>query len=205
MRKKIGILGGAFDPIHKGHILIGQHALDTLDLDEIWVLPNGNPPHKTITNSTKYNQHRINMIGLVLENMNKFTINTHEIDSTKSSCYSYETFEDFSKIYPEYDFNFIIGSDSLLSLEQWHKPEVLLRYCNIIAFNRHKMGYGELKDKAMELRTKFHADIEIIESDILDISSSEIREAIRLNEDLESYLDEKVIAYINENKLYQDD
>lgn len=203
MKKKIGILGGAFDPIHKGHMLIGEEAYSRLGLDEIWVLPNGNPPHKTMTNPGKYNNHRLNMIKLAIRDNKEFILNTFEVDEDNKVHYSFETMEVFKDEYPDYEFYFIIGKDSLMSLKYWKSPDKLLSTTNIVAFNRDNTSKSVLEDEANELMNKFGGNIYVIDHDVLEISSSDIRKIVQNEINLDGVIDDLVLEYILNNGLYK--
>lgn len=200
--KKIGILGGAFDPIHNGHILIGKQAYSQLNLDEIWVLPNGKPPHKSMTGDDEYLQHRLNMIKCAISDIDNFKLNTFELDSTKATCYSFETMKIFNELYKDFEFYFIIGKDSLMSLHKWRHPEILLQYTKLVAFNRDDTPLYELENKAQVLMEEFGGNISIIQENILEISSTQLRNMVKEKSDLSYYLDDKVVDYIHSNNLY---
>lgn len=200
--RKIGILGGAFDPIHKGHILIGQQAYAHYNLDEIWVLPNGKPPHKCMTGEGEYLKHRINMIQSAIADIDYFKLNTFEIDSTEDTCYSYATMKSFNDLYEDCKFYFLIGKDSLMSLDRWYHPEILLQYTEVIAFNRDDTPLVKLQSKADILMQEFGGNITVLQENVLEISSTQLRKMIKENVDLSIYLDKQVVEYIRSNNLY---
>lgn len=110
---KIGIMGGTFDPIHNGHLMLGEYAARQFRLQRVWFLPNGNPPHKSGEISIR---HRIEMVKLALEGHDRFELNLYEAEKGTVS-YSYDTIRNLNELYPEHEFYFIIGADSLFSIE----------------------------------------------------------------------------------------
>lgn len=200
--KKIGILGGAFDPIHKGHILIGQQAYEELGLDEIWVMPNGRPPHKSVADENSQN-HRLAMIQIAINGLDYFHLNKFEMEEKERYYYSYETMRCFANLNSGYEFYFIVGYDSLMSLERWKCPEELLKYTKIVAFNRDQRPVKELEDKSRELMKSLGGDIIVIDKEVLEISSTSIRAMIQSDIDIENVLDKDVHSYIIEHDLYK--
>src|SRR5699024_10259182 len=115
---KIGIMGGTFDPIHIGHLLLGEFAYEDFSLDEIWFMLNGNPPHKTADHTEEAMHHRIEMVKLAIRDIPHFRINLYEAE-TEEHSYTYSTLKEFSKRYPDDEFYFILGADSLFAIEEW--------------------------------------------------------------------------------------
>ena len=104
---KIGIMGGTFDPIHIGHLLLGEFAYEDFGLDEIWFLPNGNPPHKETADTGTSLEHRIEMIRKAIEGVPHFRLNLHEAN-TEEHSYTYRTMQEFNQMFPEHEFYFIL-------------------------------------------------------------------------------------------------
>ena len=175
---KIGILGGTFDPIHNGHLMIGRYARDLFSLDEIWVMPNGNPPHKSETDIGTQAIHRIEMTRRAIANEKSFVLQLYEIER-KETNYSYLTMEHFRQEYPMHEFYFIIGADSLFSIERWAYPERLLKTCTILAAFRDGKNKAEMEEQIQRLNQKYNADIRLLHTPEVDISSTEIREALK--------------------------
>ena len=125
-------MGGTFDPIHNGHLALGQSAYEQFDLDEIWFMPNGNPPHKDQSSIKMDATIRSHMVELAIADKEAFRLEKYEI-LKKGVCCSYETMAHFVKQYPENEFYFIIGADSLFALESWVHPELLFPNCILLA------------------------------------------------------------------------
>lgn len=200
---KIGILGGTFDPIHNGHLMVGEYAYRKFALDEVWFMPNGNPPHKQGALIRQMTRHRICMTELAIEDIPYFKLCTYEAERTEIS-YSYETMEHFHEVYPEHQFYFIIGADSLLTLDSWKCPKRLLQLTIILAAYRDDMDTPEEMDSRIHcLKQKYHGDIRLLRTPILPLSSSEIRQRIREGLSCRGMLPVKTAEYIERHHIYQ--
>ena len=197
---KICISGGTFDPIHNGHIEIAKIALSQFNLDKVIFMPTGNSYMKSdVTPSI----HRYNMLKLAIEGIDKFEISDLEI---KRAGYTYtkDTVAYFKENYPDDELYFLIGTDTLFMLEKWYMPEYLFK--NLI-FIVAKRGDTDSVAKAVELKEKFNADIRFMHNDIIDISSTEIREEFdnkSYDEFNNRFFNKKVFEYIKENHLYKE-
>lgn len=198
---KIGIMGGTFDPIHSGHLMLGRFARDLFALDEIWFMPNGTPPHKSSDMIESQTTHRVEMVKRAISNEKDFVLQLYEVDN-KEVNYSYLTMEHFKEIYPEHEFYFIIGADSLFSIDRWKCPDRLLKTCIILAAYRDGKNKKEMEEKIAYLNQKFEADIRLLNTPNVDISSSEIREKLKAHEEITNMMPTGVYEYILENQLY---
>ncbi len=198
--KKVGIMGGTFDPIHYGHLILAQNALETYDLDEIMFVPSGTPWLKDSTKVLSRNK-RVSMTGIAIEDNPKFALSTIEIDREGNS-YSYETVEELKKEYPETDFYFILGADSLLEIEKWKHPDRLMAECTLLAAVRDNCDEEGLKKQICYLEEKYNAVICILPARRIDISSSDIRNLISEGKSVRYMLPNQVIKFIEKNHLY---
>lgn len=209
---KIGIMGGTFDPVHNGHLMIARAAYCQFGLDEIWFMPNGNPPHKLLNAIGSDVKQRVEMVRLAIADHPEFRLETCEADRKEVSC-SYKTMEHLRESYPKDEFFFIIGADSLFSIEKWVHPEKLFAVCTILAAYRDEQetaGEGqetavreEMAAQVVRLREKYNARIEVIHSRPFRISSSQLRERIGSGVDIHGLVPEKVREYIAEEGLYE--
>lgn len=200
---KIGILGGTFDPIHNGHLMLGEYAYRQFDLDLIWFMPNGNPPHKSNDSIESQTKNRVEMVKRAISGTEYFSLQPYEAE-TKEVHYSYKTMDYFKRSYPEHEFYFIIGADSLFSIEKWVHPEILLKKCVILAAYRDEKGTEEMLAQIAYLNQKYQADIRLLNTPNVDISSSEIREKLKRGQSIQEIVPDTVYAYIEENQLYRD-
>ena len=200
MCKRIGILGGTFDPFHKGHFMLAKTAYQQFELDEVWIMPNGNPPHKRNIEQTDF-EIRCEMIRLSIKEAPYMVLCDYE-GSEDSYHFTYQTLGEFKKMYPKDEFYFIIGADSLRDFPTWREPGIIAQLCTLLVACRDESGIADLKLKIAEMKERFGAECLIMNSPKVDAASSEIREKISRGEDISAYVGEKVCNYIKEKKLY---
>ena len=114
MKKKIGIMGGSFDPIHMGHLMMSEYVRSELDLDEVLFVPTGNPPHKQI--GILEAEKRLEMVKIAIADNPHFTVSDLEVQK-KGISYSVDTVLELKALHPEDEFYFLIGSDLLPQLK----------------------------------------------------------------------------------------
>ena len=197
---RIGILGGTFNPIHNGHLYMAFEAMETLELDKIIFVPNYIPPHKEAYDRDP--EDALKMLELVIEDYEDFQISTYELDKQGLS-YTYETLDHFTKISPHDEFFFIIGEDSYVNFSRWKHPERILSHANLIVFQRHGF-HLEKSHETRELLKKQHANPIVLDSMILEISSSDIRRRAAENREIGFLVPSRVREYIHEHKLYKE-
>ena len=127
---RIGILGGTFNPIHLGHIELARTAYRELNLDKVWFMPSKNPPHKD-NDSIASETDRVNMINLAIQDYDYFEVSDIEL-KREGITYTSDTLEYLQEKYSEDTFYFIIGADSLINIEKWHRPDMLFRLTTFV-------------------------------------------------------------------------
>lgn len=190
---KIGIVGGTFNPIHSGHLAIGQIAYENLGLDKVIFVPSFLPPHKTGRNVIDA-KDRFKMVNLAIKDFKYFESSDCEI-KRKGKSYSIDTvvyFEKILKVKEPVKYFFIIGEDCLEHLHQWKDIDILLKKVNFVAITRP----GYQKDKT---KIKVH----FIEMPGLDIASTYIRRRVLAGKCIKHLVPEKVAKYIEMRKLYK--
>lgn len=200
--KKIGILGGSFDPIHKGHLNIAQSAYEEFALDEVWFIPAGHSPNKDENKMTAADI-RAEMTELAICDIPYFKLSRIEVDAEGTS-YTYLTLTKLEEIYPDMKFFFIMGADSLDYLEKWYHPEIICEKAVILAAVRDDMNLSEVEEKISALKKLFPAEIYPITGGKTDISSSEIRAALKCGNTDISLIPSKVMTYIKKRHLYEE-
>jgi len=187
---RIGILGGTFNPIHIGHLILAEEAHFKLKLDKLVFVPAFVPPHKSSSEVISA-KDRLEMVKLAIEDNPAFEISTFEIDSKKKS-YSIDTLKEFRNIYGEdAQLCFITGSDSLKDLFSWKNINDIFKISKFIVANRP--GYP-IKEVPKEVDTVVITPIEI--------SSEDIRKRLAEGRSIRYLVPEKVRKYISERKLY---
>ena len=200
-KKRIGIMGGTFDPVHHAHLALAKQAYKQFELQEVWMMPNGNPPHKKDTRQADV-RHRVNMIELAIRNIPYLKLCDIEC-SSRVYHYTYETLQMLNERYPDVQFYFILGADSLFDLDDWRKPEIISQKCILLAAVRDHCRMEEMESRIRELQERYGADIRILNTPNMDIASEEIREGISSEEDISDMIAPEVSAYIRRHGLYQ--
>lgn len=201
---KIGIMGGTFDPIHIGHLLLGQFAYEDFGLDEIWFLPNGNPPHKQTEEGKKALHNRIEMVRLAIQEKPYFKLCLHEAKETEHS-YTYRTMQELNDMYPEHKFYFILGADSLFEIETWKYFREIFPTCTILAAMRDDKNVEAMLKQMSYLKERYGACIELLRAPLLEISSTSIRNRAFRSLSVYYLVPDAVAKYIQDNHLYQDE
>lgn len=200
--KKIGIMGGTFDPVHNGHLLIAENAYEQLSLDEVRFIPTGRSPHKQGTHITD-GQHRLRMVELAIADNPAFVADARELRSDALS-YSYVTLQKMHEKSPNDELYFIMGGDSLRDFKTWYHPELICSCATLVAAIRDDCDREHLTTYAEELHQLFSADVRLIQTPNLSVSSSELRRRVAVGETIRYQVPEAVRAYIQNNRLYRD-
>ncbi len=199
-RKKTGILGGTFNPIHVGHLILAQNALEHCKLDKVLIMPSGCSYLKDPATIVE-TRHRIEMTRLAIEGNPGFELSLIETQREGNS-YTFETLEILCSKHPDVRFYYIVGEDTLFGMEKWKNPELIFSRAAIVCAQREGQPDELLYEKADELKEKYNAEIMIMEVPEVAVSSSMIRKLISEGKSCRYYLDDKVIGYIRENGLY---
>lgn len=199
--QKIGIMGGTFNPIHNGHLLIAENALCQYRLDKIYFIPTGLSPHKGEQEMIPA-KIRYEMIERAIYGNPGFTVSSIEIDSPKTS-YTYHTLEKLSALYPDNRFYFIMGGDSLRDFPSWRNPKRICELCHLLAAVRNDMNMDMLYRYADAINRNFGGTVDLLNTPSFAVSSHEIRKRVRNHDSIRYLVPEEVRIYIEENQLYQ--
>lgn len=203
--KKIGILGGTFNPFHKGHLYIANAAYTQLGLDLVYIMPCGIPPHKDMDSSvTRY--QRMSMCQKVCSNYPYLRLLDTELKEDGPS-YSYRTLERIREGHPDWELYFIIGEDSLDQFSTWKHPELIAQSASLAVAIRRAGKSAGIDKVCKAIREEYGARIFLLDSDYIDVSSTEIRHIIREKRDgveqaLASLIPAEVLSFIREHRLY---
>jgi nicotinate-nucleotide adenylyltransferase len=197
---RFGIFGGTFNPPHIGHLILAETAVDTLGLDRVFFVPAADPPHKVGVPRASV-EHRVNMVQLAIQGNQSFELSRMDIDRP-GPHYAADMVALFKAQYPDDEFYFLMGSDSLRDLLSWERPGQLVEQCYIVVMSRPvlppdmDMLYADLP----QLRDALIS----ISSPEVDISSTNLVIRMRNGQSVRYRLPETVREYINEHNLYQD-
>lgn len=199
-QQKIGIMGGTFDPIHYGHLLIAQNAADEFHLDKVLFLPTGKSPHKQeefVTDAGK----RCEMVKLAIASNNRFCFCDMEVKNPEVN-YTYATLEKLWERHKNSRFYFIMGGDSLKDFKTWKEPALICKYAVILAAVRDEMAGLEMKETIEELKELYQAEIYMLHSPNFSVSSRSIRERLRENRSVRYLVPDEVREFIYREKIY---
>ena len=200
---KIGLYGGTFDPPHPGHTRLAEAFAATADVDLLVVMPTFIPPHKTASGTAA--AHRLNMTRLAFLPLGEkgipYTVSDYEI-CRGSESYTYLTVRHLLSLYGG-ELSLCVGGDMLLSLERWKNAEELMEKCTVYAMARTDGEKTALEEHAALLKDKYGARIHIMPYDAYEMSSTELRQALKSGETGKYPLDDGVLAYIRRNGLYR--
>ena len=198
---KVGIMGGTFDPIHVGHLILAESAYQQFGLDEVLIMPSGNPPHKKDRTGGPTLDQRIEMVSLAIEDNDHFTLSTEEAHD-KGYTYTRATLERLTSENPDTEYYFIMGADSLFYFDTWKDPERIAQLAVLVVATRYHVDEVQLSEAIASVGQKFGATIEKLSTPNMDISSSMIRDWIRQKQSIRYYVPDRVIDYITKAGLY---
>ena len=200
---KLGILGGTFDPIHMGHLIIAEEAREQLNLDEVLFIPTGNPWMKTGTVITPA-VHRLSMVKLAIRANPHFKASSMEIDRP-GETYTIDTLTDLrAKSKSPAEIFFIVGMDSLKSFHRWKEPQKILELCTVVAVSRP--GYADVNRREIESVSKELAGrVRFLEGDLIEISGTDIRRRVAQGRSIRYRVPREVEEYISKHHLYQEE
>lgn len=197
---KIGIFGGSFDPLHYGHLIMAEYAIESLQLDLVLFAPVAYPPHKPRGGRVSI-EHRIAMLQAAIYDNDRFMFSRVDVDRP-GPHYTVDTIQMIQEQYPSSHLYFLMGTDSLLSFSNWYKPQQIIEQCRLAVMRR---------PSTQPITLNLHEDvlpglqnsIDIIEAPAIGISSTRIVERIRGGQTIRYLIPEAVRIYIQEHDLYR--
>lgn len=199
--KKTAILGGTFNPIHFAHLAMAEAVLEQAGPDEVWFMPSRKPPHKSHREIVP-EEHRTQMIRLAIAQEPAFCFSGFELER-RGTTYTAETLQLLQGRYPDREFSFIMGGDSFFQLEDWYRPDVIMKTCGILAISRNGVSGQQMRQHAAYLQREYKARVRILQMESMDISSSKIRRRVREGRDISGLVPESVAGYIDQHMLYR--
>jgi nicotinate-nucleotide adenylyltransferase len=198
---KIGIMGGTFDPIHNGHLIIAETVRENLRLDKVLFIPCSIQPNK-LSSAITEGHHRLEMVKLAVAGNSGFEASDIEINR-EGITYSIDTLNELSKLYGKgSELVFIIGADTVWELVKWKSFEKVFKLCSFAAVPRPGYGNARMKKRIEALIKSYGANIMLTESPSIDISSTDIRKRFASGVSARYLVPDSVLDYINDNRLY---
>jgi nicotinate-nucleotide adenylyltransferase len=191
---RVGILGGTFDPIHLGHLLLAEQAVEEGKLDQVWFIPAAAPPHKphhTITAA----HHRVEMISLAIQDQPRFALSRIELERQGPS-YTFHTVTQLVEKHDNCQFFLLIGADMVKDLRNWYKMKEMLQFVQVIGLERPGV---DAKGIAAEIATQV---IWISQGIKTNISATMIRHRITQGKSVRYLIPTLVHQYLKEHRLY---
>ncbi len=201
-KRKIGIMGGTFNPIHIGHLIIAEMAFEQFQLDKVLFMPTCQPPHK-IGECIEEDVKRVAMVKLAIYDNPHFELSLLEVNR-KGISYTAQTLDQLTSEYPDTEFYFIVGGDSVAAIEKWREPEKVLKLSHLVACVRDQVDDEKLQEQIQYLNTKYHTQVFKLNVPKMDISSTMIRERIKSQLSVKYLLPDNVFSYIEQYGLYKD-
>ena len=201
-KKRIGIFGGSFNPIHTAHLMIAEAARDQYALDQLIFVPTGHAPHKTFHGKDDQTIRKELLLCAIQDNPG-FALSTYEFEREEVS-YTWETLLHFREEYPGAELYFLIGEDSLYDFETWRYPERICEEAHILVALRGSKDAEVLSEQISHLQDKYHAQIDLLNIPGFAISSTFIREQATKGHSIRYIVPDAVANYIVSHNLYRD-
>jgi len=201
-QKRVGLYFGSFNPIHIGHLIIGNYMAESDLLDEVWFVVSPENPHKQKKNLLA-DIHRLAMARIAVEGNSKLKASDIEFSLPKPSYTTY-TLQALKEKYPHYDFTLIMGEDNLRTLHKWKNYEYLIENYSIVVYPRVQTIQEEQKEKKEADNGILNLEnVTLTDAPIMKISSSFIRNMIKEGKDVRYLLSEPVFSYLDEMNFYK--
>lgn len=198
--RKIGIMGGTFNPVHKGHLTLAENAYEQFELEMVYFMPSSNPPHKD-QKTIISDEHRVNMVQLAIKDNPHFAISMLELQRA-GTTYTVDTLDYLTKQDSDTTYYFILGADSLFQIETWQESDRIFKMAQIVVATRYHISEEKIIEQIKHLENTYHANIDILKGRSIDVSSKQIRESILENLSIKDYVPDEVEEYIHKHRLY---
>jgi len=192
--QRLGILGGTFDPIHIGHVLLAQAVQEQIPLDQVLFVPAAAPPHKQTEPPLASAADRWAMVQLAIESFPCFQGCRIELERPGKS-YTFDTIRQLRALHPQSQLYLIIGADNIAPLPTWYKPQGILDLCTVVA--------GSRITAALDADPALAAQLLQVDTPLIELSSTQIRQRLAAGFSIRYMVPEKVETYIVEKGLYK--
>lgn len=198
---RIGILGGSFDPVHYGHLLIAESAREQLSLDQVRFTPAGDPPHKPGQPLTEP-RRRLEMLELAISGCEKFTVDPRELHR-KGPSFTVDTLHELRAEAPNDEFYFLLGADSLRDLLTWREPRTIAELATLAVCNRPGVAAPDRNQIRQWVGPEIADRVVLVDMPGVDLSATELRDRAASGRSLRFLTPRAVEAYIQQHGLYQ--
>ncbi|NKB25043.1 MAG: nicotinate-nucleotide adenylyltransferase [Kiritimatiellae bacterium] len=205
LESKIGILGGTFNPIHRGHLRMAQEAYKKFDLDKVLFVPSYLPPHKSSEDLVN-TSHRMTMLERAIKGDSRFEASALELEREGVS-YSIDTIKELHGVYPQSELFFIIGSDTLFQLYTWKNIRSLLELCTFITYPRCGFEIDTIIAEVLKLDPPWPEKLKtyMLTENFIEISSRQIRKHVAEGKSIRYLVPIDIENYIHKQNLYRGD
>jgi nicotinate-nucleotide adenylyltransferase len=197
--QRIGLLGGSFDPVHYGHLIMAENAMEQLELDQVVFAPARNPPHK-LDRRLASAEHRLAMVDLAIEERPGFVTSRIDLEAPGPS-FTWELLERAHREWAPTLIYFILGTDSLIELDTWREPARILHLARIAAIRRP--GF-EIRPEELQDVPSLDRSVDFVDAPLSDVSSTELRRRVSAGRSVRFLVPETVRIYIERHSLYRD-
>ena len=194
---RLGIFGGAFDPIHNGHLLLADQCREQCALDEVWFVPTRTPPHKDASQLTA-SRHRVEMLQLATAGMPEFVVSRIELDHDEVS-WTVDTLRRLRDQKPADELFLLIGGDSLREFPTWREPLAIAELATLVAVNR---GETSLEDLSAGLDASIRSRVQLVTMPGVQIAATDVRSRAAEGRSLRFLVPRAVEQYIRQHELY---
>jgi nicotinate-nucleotide adenylyltransferase len=198
--RKIGIVGGTFNPIHNVHLLLGEAAREQFGLDRVIYIPSGISYLKKDDNVPS-GELRYQMVKLAIDSNPYFTCSRLEIDR-EGNTYTIDTLNELKKMYPGDELYLVLGGDTFKQIESWYHADEIFKSCTLIAAVRDNMSTEDMENQKKYLEDKFGAKIEILKFRNIDLSSSDIRSRLQTGRSVRYMIPDAVVEFAILKNIY---
>ncbi len=200
---RIGVFGGTFDPVHYGHLILGEQAREQVRLDQVWFVPAAQPPHKAGRPVTPF-RHRAEMLHLAVAGYEPFRVDELESERPGPS-FTADTLDELNRRHPGHEWFLLVGSDTLAELPTWHDPAGVVRRAALVVMVR--AGGGVAPADEVHARLGLPADValrmHVIQAPLVDLSASDLRRRVAEGRSVRYLLPRAVECYVEEKHLYR--
>lgn len=195
---RLGIFGGAFDPVHNGHLLLAEQCREQCQLDEVWFVPTKIPPHKA-AGSLSPDADRVEMLKLATAGRPEFVVSEIELKRENVS-WTVDTLRQLGEDHPDDELFFLIGADSLRDFPTWKEPGEIVKLATVVAVNRGEASLGEL---TAGLKPEIAANVRLVTMPGISISATDLRQRVSAGKSIRYLVPRAVEEIILARKLYE--